>query len=62
MKGEIKLEKRITRGQAIRLHCLQCSNGSPKEVRECVIKRCPLYRYRLGKEDIDHLYKQAYSK
>ena len=43
--------ERITRGKAIRLKCLDCCCGSALEVRLCEIRRCPLWRYRLGKED-----------
>ena len=35
--------------KAIRTHCLECSCGSSLEVKECVIKSCALYPYRLGK-------------
>jgi len=34
--------------QAIRKKCLDCSCGSPKEVRLCPVKNCPLYAFRLG--------------
>lgn len=34
--------------KAIRLKCLDCCGGSFSEVRECTVKRCPLYRYRSG--------------
>ena len=32
----------------IREHCLDCANGSPKEVEFCPVTRCKLYQYRLG--------------
>lgn len=35
--------------RAIRAKCLDCSNGSPNEVRLCPIQRCPLYPYRFGR-------------
>jgi len=35
--------------KAIRAKCLDCSNQQNDEVRECVIKDCPLYHYRMGK-------------
>ena len=35
--------------RAIRAKCIDCSAGSMKEVRECVMLDCPLYPYRLGK-------------
>ncbi|MFA9422069.1 MAG: hypothetical protein ACERLG_00715 [Sedimentibacter sp.] len=56
------MEKRLTRGQAIRAKCLDCSNGSPKEVRECPVKSCALYRYRLGTEEHDILFKETVLK
>lgn len=37
----------MTRQQAIRARCLDCSGGSQKDVRECPIKTCPLYPYRM---------------
>ncbi|MEQ8235446.1 MAG: hypothetical protein ABRQ23_01575 [Syntrophomonadaceae bacterium] len=40
-----------TMDQAVRAYCLQCSNHSKKEVETCPIKKCPLYPYRLGKEE-----------
>lgn len=35
--------------KAIRLKCLDCSGGSPNEVRLCTAKGCPLYPFRAGK-------------
>jgi len=35
--------------RAIRQNCLDCSNGSSYEVRECQIKDCPLWPFRFGK-------------
>ena len=35
--------------QKIKEKCLECSNGSPTEVRECPVTDCALYEYRLGK-------------
>lgn len=49
-KGRISMEKRLTRGQAIRLKCVDCCCGSYAEVRNCPATECPLWRYRLGKE------------
>ena len=34
----------------IRRFCLECSNGSYIEVKECVISKCILYPYRFGKD------------
>ena len=35
--------------KAIREKCVDCSGGSEKEVRECVVKNCALYPYRMGR-------------
>lgn len=42
-------QKILTPIRAIRTKCIDCSAGSMKEVRECVMLDCPLYPYRLGK-------------
>lgn len=39
-----------SRKRAIRLKCLDCCCGSAYEVRLCNIKKCPLWRFRLGTE------------
>ena len=44
------MTKRVTRGKAIRLKCLDCCCGSAFEVRRCESRDCPLWRYRLGRE------------
>lgn len=49
---EERKKKRLTRGQAIKQKCLDCSAGNKKEAKNCSFKDCPLYRYRTGKEDI----------
>lgn len=41
--------KVLTPLKAIRAHCIECSGGEKKEVRECPIVRCTLYPYRMGK-------------
>lgn len=38
----------LTPIEAIRKKCLDCCCGQRKEVRLCVIKKCPLYPYRMG--------------
>jgi hypothetical protein len=43
------MEKRLTPLKAIRQNCLQCSNGSAHEVKNCIITDCPLHPFRLGK-------------
>jgi len=47
---------RITMSKAIREKCLDCSCWQPSEVRECHIVKCPLWRFRMGKEQRDDLY------
>lgn len=42
-------QKILTPLRAIRAKCVDCSAGSMKEVRECVMLDCSLYPYRLGK-------------
>lgn len=38
--------------KAIRAKCLDCSNGSFVEVKNCPVVKCPIYPYRLGKRPI----------
>jgi hypothetical protein len=45
-KGE-QMAKR-TPIKAIRAKCLDCACGQFVEVRECPVKECPLWEYRLG--------------
>lgn len=42
-------EKKISPIKAIRLKCLECSNGSANEAKLCPVERCPLYPFRFGK-------------
>lgn len=35
--------------RSIRAKCLECSGYMPSEVRNCEIKECPLYFFRMGK-------------
>ncbi len=56
------VEKRITRAKAIRLKCLECSAQQPSEVRCCEMKDCPLWRYRMGREERDELYENSRQK
>ena len=41
---------KVTPLKAIRIKCLDCSNGSTKEVRECPDTECALYLYRMGRD------------
>jgi hypothetical protein len=34
--------------KAIRAKCLDCSGGMQSEVRECVVRDCALYPFRMG--------------
>lgn len=44
---EERVETRnLTRSQAIKFNCLDCSGGIVVEVRECIIKTCPLWVFR----------------
>ena len=45
------MDERITRGKAFRLKCLDCCAGSYSEVRQCTVINCPLWRYRMGREE-----------
>ena len=49
------MEERITRRQAIRLKCLDCCCGNRAEVRSCHLKTCPLWRYRMGNEQLTNI-------
>ena len=35
--------------KSIREKCLDCTNGSLKEIRLCTVVQCALYPYRFGK-------------
>lgn len=50
MANEKKPFRKLTYRLAIRAKCMQCSCGSPKEVKECPVKTCALYPFRLGKQ------------
>jgi hypothetical protein len=39
---------KLTPLKAIKKHCLECSGYEKKAVRECMIKDCVLFPYRLG--------------
>ena len=51
---------RTTSSKAIRLKCLDCCCGQHGEVRECKIYACPIWRYRMGREQQDELYYLAH--
>src|SRR5450631_3713965 len=35
--------------KAIRRKCLDCSGRSPAEVADCLVRQCPLFPFRFGK-------------
>ena len=35
--------------RAIKLKCLDCSTYNINEIKECPVKNCPLFPFRLGK-------------
>lgn len=41
--------KNLTPIKSIRAKCIDCSRGQLKEVKECPIKNCPLWPYRMGR-------------
>lgn len=36
--------------KAIRLKCLDCSNFSSDEIKDCSVELCPLWPFRFGKD------------
>jgi hypothetical protein len=52
----------MTRTKAIRLHCLECSGNSPKEVTLCHIFDCPLWQFRCGTSTKSKQYKERIQK
>ena len=49
------MAERVSRSKAIRLKCLDCCCGQAAEVRKCPAESCPLWRFRMGKEENDEL-------
>ena len=49
------MTERVSRSKAIRLKCLDCCAGQAAEVRKCPAESCPLWRFRMGKEENDEL-------
>ncbi len=39
--------------KSIRAKCIDCCCGDLREVRECPIKDCPIWPYRMGKRPKD---------
>jgi hypothetical protein len=42
-----KVENPKSRKKAIRAMCLLCLGGSTKEVKDCTMEECPLYKFRI---------------
>lgn len=40
--------KKLTAMKAIRAKCLQCSAGQTSEIKECTVKTCALWHFRMG--------------
>ena len=47
--------ERLSRAKAIRMKCLDCCADQLAEVRKCPVTNCPLWRYRMGREENDEL-------
>jgi hypothetical protein len=45
-KGLVDRAKAGSLKAAVKLHCLDCSNFQPNEVKNCVCNYCPLYPFR----------------
>jgi hypothetical protein len=43
------IQRKLTPMKAIKQNCIDCSGGSPKERKNCIVVGCPLYVYRFGK-------------
>lgn len=41
----------MTRAEAIKEKCLDCCCGQRNEVYKCPAEKCPLWRYRTGKDE-----------
>ena len=48
-------ENKLSPLKAVRQHCLFCCNDSPKEVRLCAAKACPLWPFRFGSKPTEEL-------
>ena len=52
--------ERVSRSKAIRLKCIDCSGGNMAEVRKCPAEKCPLWRFRMGREIKDGTCEENY--
>jgi hypothetical protein len=44
--------KKLTPLKAIKQFCIDCGDGTRKEVKLCPIHDCPLFIYRFGKKPV----------
>jgi len=49
----VSQDEKYGRKKAIRLKCLDCCCGSAMEVRLCESRKCPLWRFRMGREVLE---------
>ena len=47
------LMKLKTPMKAIRAKCIDCTLGQLQDIRECTVKKGPLYPYRMGRRPTD---------
>ena len=47
--------ERLSRSKAIRMKCMDCTCDNMSEIRNCPATHCPLWRFRMGKEENDEL-------
>ncbi len=40
--------KNLSPVKTIKINCIECSGGSPKEVKLCQVEDCSLYQFRYG--------------
>lgn len=43
-----KTKNNLTPVKAIRQKCKECTGGSLKDIRNCLIADCPLFQFRMG--------------
>jgi hypothetical protein len=48
--------------KAIREKCIDCSGGSPGEVRRCPVRQCALWPYRMGTNPYAHARGRSFSE
>ena len=52
----------MTKGRAIKIHCLGCAGDSALEVTLCEITNCPLWEHRLGCSPESRAYHQRFTR